>query len=240
MVTPHLIPDDDALHRTVLSGVKKAFRVELWRNPPCEIIESTSVNLLWKTYLRTVAVAWSVESLPSNPAVRVRFPARSEIWISVLDLGVFPLPIFCSVLSPAEALALCWPHIQGDTSLCICLVFWSIVCCSSTGIWPTGIWVVTLVGLSRTLGEGKQKERGKETKKERERERERERKRIYTEETKWHLARYLLASMYSTFHTELKMLYTRYLLWLFDSLQKWNSVCRHINDVTVNLLKPIR
>ena len=63
----------------------------------------------------SVAVAWSAESLPSNPA-------GSEISISVLGLGVCPLSVFCPVLSSAEALTLCWPHIQGGLTLCICLV----------------------------------------------------------------------------------------------------------------------
>ena len=44
--------------------------------------------------------------------------------------GVCPLPVFCPVLSSAEALTLCWPHIQGDPPLCISLVFWSRDCCS--------------------------------------------------------------------------------------------------------------
>ena len=43
----------------------------------------------------SVAMVWSVESLPSNLAARVRFPAGSGILISVLGLGVCPL---CSVL----------------------------------------------------------------------------------------------------------------------------------------------
>ena len=38
----------------------------------------------------SVVVAWSVDSLPSNPAARVRFPAGSGILISVLGLGVCP------------------------------------------------------------------------------------------------------------------------------------------------------
>ena len=38
--------------------------------------------------------------------------------------------VFFPVLSPAEALTLCWPHIQGGPSLCISLVFWSIDNCS--------------------------------------------------------------------------------------------------------------
>ena len=45
---------------------------------------------------KSVAVAWSVEFLPSNPAARVRYPVGSGILISVLGLGVCPL---CSVLS---------------------------------------------------------------------------------------------------------------------------------------------
>ena len=36
----------------------------------------------------SVAEAWSVESLPSNPAARVRFPAGSGNLISILGLGV--------------------------------------------------------------------------------------------------------------------------------------------------------
>ena len=52
---------------------------------------------------------------PDGP---VRFPARPDILISILGLGVCPL----SVLSLAVA-TLCWPHIQGGPPLCICLVF---------------------------------------------------------------------------------------------------------------------
>ena len=57
----------------------------------------------------SIAVAWSVESVPSNPAARVRFPAGSGILIPILGLGVCPLSVFCPVLSPAEALTLCCP-----------------------------------------------------------------------------------------------------------------------------------
>ena len=89
------------------------------------------VNIsLTKLMNRSVAVAWSVESLPSNPAARVRFSAGSRILIPVLGLGVCPLSVFCHVLSSAEALTLCLPHIQGGPPLCICLVFWSRDCCS--------------------------------------------------------------------------------------------------------------
>ena len=48
----------------------------------------------------SVVVAWSVESLPSNPA-------GSGILISVRGLSVCPLSVLCPVLSPAEALTLC-------------------------------------------------------------------------------------------------------------------------------------
>ena len=51
-----------------------------------------------------LAVAWSIESLPSNQAVCVQFPAESGILIYILGLGVYSLPVFCPVMSPAEAL----------------------------------------------------------------------------------------------------------------------------------------
>ena len=88
-------------------------------------------NFTTKNITSSVALAWSVESLPSNTAAWVRFPAESGILISVLGLGVCPLSVFCPVLSPAEALTLCLPHIQGGPPLCICPVFWSTDCCSS-------------------------------------------------------------------------------------------------------------
>ena len=65
----------------------------------------------------SVAVAWSVESLPSNPEALVIFPAGSEILISILGLVV------CPVLSLAVVLALCCLHIRGSPPLCICIEF---------------------------------------------------------------------------------------------------------------------
>ena len=44
-------------------------------------------------------MVWSVESLPSNPAARVRFLVGSGILMSVLGLVVCPLSVFCPVLS---------------------------------------------------------------------------------------------------------------------------------------------
>ena len=102
--------------------------------------------IYWFQYVnsnKSVAVAWSVESLPSSPASRVRFPSGLGILILILWLGVCLLSVFCTVLSPAEALTLCWPHIQGVPPLCIYLVFRSIDNSSPTGIWPTDIWVVS-------------------------------------------------------------------------------------------------
>ena len=48
--------------------------------------------LLEKQFLTlSVAMAWSVQSLPSHPATRVRFPTGSGILIPTLGLGVCPL-----------------------------------------------------------------------------------------------------------------------------------------------------
>ena len=77
-------------------------------------------------------MVWSVESLPSNSTTQVRFFKRSEILISILELGVCPLSVFCLVLSLVVALTY-RPQIQGDLPLCICLILWSIICASPTG-----------------------------------------------------------------------------------------------------------
>ena len=79
--------------------------------------------------ISSVAMAWSVESLPSNPAIRVR-PG------GVREFNSYPGTVYAffvcvlSFLSSAVALTFCWLHIQGGPSLCICLVLWSRVCCS--------------------------------------------------------------------------------------------------------------
>ena len=39
--------------------------------------------------------------------------------------------VLCPIFSPAVALTLCWPHIEGSPPLSICPVFWSRVCSSS-------------------------------------------------------------------------------------------------------------
>ena len=46
----------------------------------------------------SVDVEWSVESLPSNLAARVRFPAGSGILISVLGLGVCVLCVLSCIV----------------------------------------------------------------------------------------------------------------------------------------------
>ena len=62
---------------------------------------------------QSLPVAWSVENWSCNPATRIRFPAESKIFISILDLDV------CPVLSPAVAMTLCWPHIRGGLPFCL-------------------------------------------------------------------------------------------------------------------------
>ena len=63
--------------------------------------------------------------------------------------------VFYPVLSSAEALTLCWPHIQGGPPLCICLVFWSTDCCSSYRHLTHGHLACKSRGWSPRLGEGK-------------------------------------------------------------------------------------
>ena len=64
--------------------------------------------------------------------------------------------VFCPVLSPAEALTLCWPHIQGGLPLCICLVFWSIDNCSPyRHLTHEHLGCKVPGGVSPRLGEGK-------------------------------------------------------------------------------------
>ena len=63
--------------------------------------------------------------------------------------------VFCPVLSPAEALTFCWPHIQGGPPLCICLVFRSIDNCSSYRHLTHGHFSCKSRGGSPILEEGK-------------------------------------------------------------------------------------
>ena len=93
--------------------------------------------------------------------------------------------VFCTVLSPAEALTLCRPHIQGGPPLSICLVFWSIDNCSPYRHLTHGhlgckfLWVKVLDrGTINTWRRKKERER----KRKRERERKRKRKRKREEE----------------------------------------------------------
>ena len=73
--------------------------------------------------------------------------------------------VFCPVLSPAEALTLCWPHIHGGPPLCICLVFRSIDNCSPCRHLTHGhLGCKSRGGVSPRLLEGKYKKK-KERKK---------------------------------------------------------------------------
>ena len=69
-------------------------------------------------------------ALQPRAVARFRFPSGSENLISILGLGVCPVTVLCIVFSLVVALRLCLPHIQGGPLLCICLVFWPIVCWS--------------------------------------------------------------------------------------------------------------
>ena len=62
-------------------------------------------------------LAWTVESLPSNPAAPVRFPAGSGILIFYPVTGLCPLPMFRPLLSLAVARKFCRPQIFGGPAL---------------------------------------------------------------------------------------------------------------------------
>ena len=114
-------------------------------------------------------MAWPVESLPSHPATRVRFPAGSGISIPILGLDVCPLPVFGPVSGGGPDIVL---SIQGGPPLCICLLFRSIDNCSPYSHLTHGHLSCMSRGASPKLEEGKykKKERNKERKKKRKKE----------------------------------------------------------------------
>ena len=63
---------------------------------------------------------------------RVRWPGSIPGGVSDFnlyhDLGGLSFAVFCPLLLLAEALTLCWPHIQRSPPLSYCLVSWSMVC----------------------------------------------------------------------------------------------------------------
>ena len=66
---------------------------------------------------------WNCEMCRGKWSPCLRFPAGLDILISFLGLEVFPLFVFCAVLSLAVALTFYWPQTQGNSSLWFCLVF---------------------------------------------------------------------------------------------------------------------
>ena len=92
--------------------------------PPSRLLTaaafSWSDNIIWRQFCTvSVAVACSVEFLPSNLVARVQFSDGSGFLIYILGLGVFPL---CFVLCCLWR----WPYhsvdrrFQGGPPLCIC------------------------------------------------------------------------------------------------------------------------
>ena len=55
------------------------------------------------------------------------------------------------VLSLAVNVTFCRHRFQGGPHLCICLVFWSKVCASSTGIWTHEHWIISDRGVRPTF-----------------------------------------------------------------------------------------
>ena len=93
-----------------------------WR--VCDVGEAKEglENELWRR--------WSNGRVGERAVTRPVFNYRRGSGILIcLDFGCVSF-VFYPVLSPAEVLILCWPHIQGGPPFCICLVFWSIDNCS--------------------------------------------------------------------------------------------------------------
>ena len=74
-----------------------------------------------------IVVTYSVESLPCNSTVRVRFPAGSRIFSFFFPGTGCMSFVFCPLLSLVMVLTLCWPQIQGGPPLCMRLILWSII-----------------------------------------------------------------------------------------------------------------
>ena len=112
------------------------------------------LNFYSSSYIcSSVCLVWSVESLPSNSAPRVRFPVGSGILIFILGLGVCTFYLFCLVLSLAVALSFCWPQEEEGSPLCICQVFRFTVCILPIGIWPVLVFrLFVRGGISPGLG----------------------------------------------------------------------------------------
>ena len=92
-------------------------------NPPL----STIYLIQGSARIRRRGVVGSVPAFqPGDPG---SIPGGNRNFNSYPGIGSVSFA-FYPVLSPAEALTLCWPHIQGGPPMCICLVFWSIDNCS--------------------------------------------------------------------------------------------------------------
>ena len=84
---------------------------------------------------------WSVKSLPSNPAARVRFLAGSGILIYILGLGVYVLCVLSSVVSGGGLQVLLATNFREARP---CIAYMSSF--GSKTALSTGIWAVSSGG----------------------------------------------------------------------------------------------
>ena len=118
-------------------------------------------NVVYILYIlnkeRSVAVAWSVESLPSNPAARVPFPAGSGILISVLGLGVCPFVFVLSCVASGGGPDIVLTTQSGRPALVYLssvLVQRLLLLLQASGPWAFGLQFPG-GGVSPRLGDGK-------------------------------------------------------------------------------------
>ena len=97
------------------------------------------LRLLWNM---SAALAWSVESLPTNKAVVVQFPSGLGVLISMMGLGVCPLYVLSYVVFWRWLLHFAAQRSRRPFHM---LLFRVLVhsLASPTGIWSMGIWIVS-------------------------------------------------------------------------------------------------
>ena len=129
-------------YSTMINYLSHQFSMQ-WTCPWRSSIFSSSV-----LYVRRRGGA--VESLPSNTTARVRFPAGSEILISILGVCV----CFVCVLSSSPNIVLT-THSERPVLVYLSSVLVQRLLLPPTGIWPTNIWLVSPWGCKSYIGEGR-------------------------------------------------------------------------------------